>query len=389
MKYIVWGVGKRLEKNIERVQMEEVVCFADKRADSYADGYNGKKVISPDRISEYEYDAVAISSNKYRTEIARELIFKLGVSPDRIIRLDDILTDNSDFVEKRRVEDLRSLLIRFDREDYVREFQNAGCHYFNSDQFIAKLTIDQTSRYKIYTVSYKEYCEIDSPLYSTVWVGDAIRSGFNGIRDNEGENISNYNSIINECTALFWIWKNDKESDYIGLNHYRRFFSSPVDIGWLLQEKELRVIMKGCDVVVCKAVILDKCIPDKMRDQICEDAFDAGYRAIKSVFDGKSAKEREAFERFIQGNVLYPRQMFVMRRELLNEYCSWLFPILFEMIKRVEIKDSWDAYSKRVIGFWAERMLTVWLLYTGYRIEELPVIMTDDGVPYGMDSSGT
>ena len=55
------------------------------------------------------------------------------------------------------------------------------------------------------------------------------------------------------------------------------------------------------------------------------------------------------------------------------------------MIDRVAIKDDWDMYSKRVIGFWAERMLTVWLLYTGYRIEELPVIVTDDGVPYGLE----
>ena len=81
---------------------------------------------------------------------------------------------------------------------------------------------------------------------------------------------------------------------------------------------------------------------------------------------------------------MYPYQMFIMRRELVDEYCSWLFPILFELIERVKIKDDWDAYSKRIMGFIAERLFTVWLMLTEYRIEELPVIKTDDLGPYGL-----
>ena len=53
------------------------------------------------------------------------------------------------------------------------------------------------------------------------------------------------------------------------------------------------------------------------------------------------------------------------------------------MIDEVEIDEEWDAYTKRVIGFWAEALFTVWLCITDYTIMELPLHITDNGKPYG------
>ena len=45
--------------------------------------------------------------------------------------------------------------------------------------------------------------------------------------DDVGENISSKNSIMNEMTSIYWIWKNYTRFGnpaYIGHNHYRRLF---------------------------------------------------------------------------------------------------------------------------------------------------------------------
>ena len=66
--------------------------------------------------------------------------------------------------------------------------------------------------------------------------------------------------------------------------------------------------------------------------------------------------------------------MFVMKREIFNEYCQWLFSFLIEAAEKIEV-EKYDAYSKRVIGFFAERMLTVWLTMHPYKMKELPVLL--------------
>lgn len=385
MKYIIWGIGERLEKNIKSIHLEDVECFIDRRAEAFPDGYNGKTVMLPDKLDDCGVDAIVVSSSKYRTEIIRELVFRLGVSPGKIMMLDDIIPENEKANVIAKKEKLREFTAHYDRDSYRRIFQSADKYYLSYDKVKSDIFDDSDRGISIYVVSHKDYREVDSTLYKTIWVGGANTLKLPGLRDDAGDNISDKNALINECTALYWIWRNDRDSEYIGLNHYRRFFDSPLEPGFPLRASEIRCIMRDCDVVVSKAAVLDKTVKHKLKDQICNEAFEAGYSAISDIFEGRSNEERACFERFVAGNVIYPRQMFVMKRELLDEYCSWLFPIVLEMIDRVEIKDDWDMYSKRVIGFWAERMLTVWLLYTGYRIEELPVIVTDDGVPYGLE----
>ena len=52
--------------------------------------------------------------------------------------------------------------------------------------------------------------------------------------------------------------------------------------------------------------------------------------------------------------------MFVMRRDLFDQYCEWMFSILEEIENRVDIS-GYDAYEARIYGFVSEILLDVWI----------------------------
>lgn len=52
--------------------------------------------------------------------------------------------------------------------------------------------------------------------------------------------------------------------------------------------------------------------------------------------------------------------MFIMKKALADEYCEWLFDILFDLEKRLDIT-GYIEKERRVFGFIAERLLDVWI----------------------------
>ena len=67
--------------------------------------------------------------------------------------------------------------------------------------------------------------------------------------------------------------------------------------------------------------------------------------------------------------------MVITRKEILDEYCEWLFRILFEAERRIDTS-GYDAYQRRIFGFLSERLFRVWLLKQPLRIREEPVLLT-------------
>ena len=65
--------------------------------------------------------------------------------------------------------------------------------------------------------------------------------------------------------------------------------------------------------------------------------------------------------------------MFIMRREQLDAYCTWLFDILFEAEKRLDLS-SYNDNDRRVFGFLGERLLDVWIRRNGLETLEVPMI---------------
>ena len=80
-----------------------------------------------------------------------------------------------------------------------------------------------------------------------------------------------------------------------------------------------------------------------------------------------------AFETVMQRTKLHILNMFVMKKELFDAYCQWLFNILFELEKQIDIT-SYNQYEARVYGFISERLFNVWLEKQQLKVKEIPVI---------------
>ena len=68
--------------------------------------------------------------------------------------------------------------------------------------------------------------------------------------------------------------------------------------------------------------------------------------------------------------------MFIMKKEIFDGYCSWLFPILFEVERQTDTA-AFSDYDKRANGFLSERLLDVYLEANGISYREVPVMFME------------
>ncbi len=167
------------------------------------------------------------------------------------------------------------------------------------------------------------------------------------VRDCVGDNISDKNPQYCELTALYWIWKHDK-AKYAGLSHYRRRFD-------ITEEQAQKLLNSDIDIVTTVPVLNFAGV----RQQYCcdheEKDWDIMIEAIKNIHPGYISEA----DKVQNGAYYYAYNMFIMRREILDEYCKWLFSILFYCEEKIGVKT--DSYQNRYIGFLAERLLTIYL----------------------------
>ena len=65
--------------------------------------------------------------------------------------------------------------------------------------------------------------------------------------------------------------------------------------------------------------------------------------------------------------------MFIMKKEILDSYCKWLFDILFELENRIDVS-KYDNFHARFFGRISELLLDVWINTNNLKYEEVKVI---------------
>lgn len=226
----------------------------------------------------------------------------------------------------------------------------------------------------IYVVVHKDYNFKVDKLYRPLCVGDYHVDNY--LTEHCKENIAYLNRKINECTALYWIWKNT-DTKYVGLNHYRRYFYNDGNKSMdnYLDIYHISKIFKSYDIIMPEVYAL-KCttIQEQLKESMDRKLFQIGYSLVRNKIEKKCPDYLQAFDSVMSGYSMFPCNIFVTKREVLNKYCEWLFSFIIEAAEEIDI-EGYDAYSQRVIGFIAERMWTVWLRKNSLKIKELPYTM--------------
>lgn len=247
--------------------------------------------------------------------------------------------------------------------------------------------MENEPKISIYVCHHKPSDLISDSSYIPIHVGaKASPYRLDMVRDDSGENISQKNSSYCEMTAIYWAWKNDTDSDWIGLMHYRRFLAfestnAEQDEGGLIRAKVL-------DSKTClRYGISGACVHEAIQRHPDAKAILPKKWSVKSVgqkslishyaqapfhYEKDLALTREAigelfpedvriFDAAMQEDHGYFTNIFVFRRELFLRYCEWIFPILEYVEKKIDTT-NYSSQARRVIGYLAERLINVFLL---------------------------
>lgn len=226
---------------------------------------------------------------------------------------------------------------------------------------------------KLIVAAHKAYRMPEDSMYLPLHVGKEGKDldlGFVG--DNTGENISLKNPSFCELTGIYWAWKN-LDADYIGLCHYRRHFSlKPGKDKWssILTGPQAQSLLKDCSVIL-----------PKKRNYYIETVYGQYVHAHPAepldLALSLAAEQSEAYAQAVaqlkKRSWTHIYNMFIMRKDLFDRYCQWLFDILFQVEASIDTTD-YSSYDKRVYGFLSERLLDIWLTANEIPYQEIPVM---------------
>ncbi|MCH5174673.1 MAG: DUF4422 domain-containing protein [Prevotellaceae bacterium] len=224
---------------------------------------------------------------------------------------------------------------------------------------------------KILIATHKKYHMPQDDIYLPVMVGSTLcDDDFGYQRDDEGENISSRNPFFCELTAMYWAWKN-LHVDYVGLVHYRRHFclkkKRKSKFACILKTEEVNNLCNKYNVI----------LPKKRRYYI--ESLASHYKHTHDIEHLELTREiikvqypeyQKEFDKVMQRSYAHMFNMCIMKKDIFDQYCTWLFTILFHLEKEVNT-DNLSPYDARLFGRVSELLLDVWIEHNHIQYKEI------------------
>jgi len=243
---------------------------------------------------------------------------------------------------------------------------------------------------KIFVCAHKEVSLPQHPYFLPIQAGAALHDAIKGYQpDNEGDNISSKNPHFCELTCHYWAWKNLKNVDIIGLNHYRRYFDFTrkwpqfssdkhfIQTDEFLKQEyqfpDLEKLLAKYDIILPVA----RHWRVSNTQQYGEYHIAKDWEMLRQIIKERSPQYIPAFEKTMDhSNISVGYNMFITHWRHFDAYSEWLFDILFEVEKHVPpIK---DPIQSRIYGYMSERLINVFCEHYNLRIKSIPLIMPLD-----------
>lgn len=233
---------------------------------------------------------------------------------------------------------------------------------------------------KILIATHKKYWIPQEDMYLPIHVGKEGKGDLGYIGDNTGDNISCKNPNYCELTGIYWAWKN-LNADYVGVAHYRRHFTDESFFGRIGKSKISCILSysETEDILAHTDVILPK-----PRNYFIETNWSQYVHAhceldlvlTRNIISDKYPDYIPIFDAYMKKTIGHRFNMFIMKKDLFDTYCNWLFEILFILERQLDIS-NYSVNDARIFGFVSERLLDVWIIRNNISYMELPVIFME------------
>lgn len=209
------------------------------------------------------------------------------------------------------------------------------------------------------------------------WLNDNL------IGDDTGENISNRNREYSECTCLYWFWKNYHytNAEYVGVFQYRRqlilnglfekaaadtekevykcvHLKKDADVCAIagISNKRILELLSRYDYILPYRTSLEKINIRSAYEDYCQlirgthitDVF-----ALEDVLQKKHPDLAPKFRAYLCSPNKLMYQIFITGPEAFDNYCAWLFDILFDIDQKIDTS-LYTVNGKRTMGYLAE-----------------------------------
>ena len=195
------------------------------------------------------------------------------------------------------------------------------------------------------------------------------------VGDDTGDNISDKNPFFCELTGLYWLWKNT-DSEYVGMVHYRRYFRSLKKchgrnrMNYILQEPEVIRLLQKHDIILPRKRYY---VIETLYTHYSHTHYAEHLECMRNILLEKEKSYVPVFDKVMKRRSAHMYNMFIAKREICDEYCQWLFPLLLELEEQID-PATYNPYQARLIGRVGELLLDVWIEKNHIHYCEVPVL---------------